>query len=74
MVARSRIFSRLHRYRRGRQGWRRLAVALREAGRPFGHYLSFNTRKRRALLITLTDDNDIAAAAMIGDSNSPVNG
>ena len=32
---------------------------------------SFTVRKRRALLITLTDDSAIAAAAMAGDSNRP---
>jgi hypothetical protein len=35
---------------------------------------SWVVRSRRALLMTLTDDSAMAAAAMIGDSKSPVNG
>jgi len=35
---------------------------------------SCSVRSRRALPITLTDDSAMAAAAMIGDSRSPVNG
>ncbi|GEM_PF-6699985 len=36
--------------------------------------LSLTALRRRALPITLTDDRDIAAAAMIGDNSNPVNG
>lgn len=36
--------------------------------------LSWTALRRRALPITLTDDRDIAAAAMIGDNSNPVNG
>ena len=35
---------------------------------------SLITLSRKALVITLTEDNDIAAAAMIGDNRMPVNG
>ena len=31
-------------------------------------------RNRKALPITLTDDKDIAAAAIIGDINTPIKG
>ena len=37
-------------------------------------YLSATIRSRRALAITLTEDSDIAAAAMIGDNSIPVKG
>ena len=35
---------------------------------------SWAVRSRRALLMTLTDDSAMAAAAMIGDNRSPENG
>jgi hypothetical protein len=35
---------------------------------------SLTTRSRNALLITLTEDNAIAAAAKIGESKMPRNG
>src|SRR5699024_9627753 len=37
-------------------------------------YLSFVTRKRSALAITLTEDSDMAAAANIGDNKMSKNG
>ncbi len=35
---------------------------------------SFTARKRSALPITLTEESDIAAAAMIGDNSNPKKG
>lgn len=35
---------------------------------------SFLVRRRRALVVTLTEDSAMAAAAMTGESSSPVSG
>src|SRR5258707_408576 len=36
--------------------------------------VSVANRRRNALVMTLTDDSDIASAAITGDSNTPMNG
>src|SRR5258707_7400140 len=36
--------------------------------------VSLANRRRSALAMTLTDDSDIASAAITGDSNTPMNG
>ena len=55
-------------------------AAKHTAGRPRGEppatrgYSIFTVRRRSALLMTLTDDSAIAAAATTGDSSHPKNG
>jgi hypothetical protein len=46
-------------------------LSLRQFGYRSGVRYNFTQRSRRALAITLTDDNDIASAPITGDSRMP---